>query len=104
MQSVSKILIISSLNFDELKTEERNHDNLPILVFTAAFDIAPIESIPTATVMLQIFLNMMRRQKKNKVLERNGKHSSSMSRDMRFPTMWYVRLAKPQISLRIRAV
>ena len=31
---------------------------------------------------------------------------SDMSRDMRlrFPTMWYVRSAKPQISLRIRAV
>ena len=27
-----------------------------------------------------------------------------MSRDTRFPTMWYVRPAKPQISLRIRAV
>ena len=27
-----------------------------------------------------------------------------LSRDLRFPTMWYVRLAKPQISLRIRAV
>ena len=27
-----------------------------------------------------------------------------MSRDMRFPTMWYVRPAKPQISLRIHAV
>ena len=27
-----------------------------------------------------------------------------MSRGMRFPTMWYVRAAKPQISLRIRAV
>ena len=27
-----------------------------------------------------------------------------MSRDMRFPTMWYVRPAKPQISLRIRAI
>ena len=27
-----------------------------------------------------------------------------MSRDMRFPTMWYVRPAKPQISLRISAV
>ena len=27
-----------------------------------------------------------------------------MSRDMRFQTMWYVRPAKPQISLRIRAV
>ena len=26
-----------------------------------------------------------------------------MSRSMRFPTMWYVRPAKPQISLRIRA-
>ena len=25
-----------------------------------------------------------------------------MSCDMRFPTMWYVRPAKPQISLRIR--
>ena len=27
-----------------------------------------------------------------------------MSRDMRFPTMWFVRPAKPQISLRIHAV
>ena len=27
-----------------------------------------------------------------------------LSRDMRFPTMWFVRPAKPQISLRIRAV
>ena len=27
-----------------------------------------------------------------------------MSRDMRFPTMWYVRPAKPQISLRKIAV
>ena len=27
-----------------------------------------------------------------------------MSRGMRFPTMWYVRPAKSQISLRIRAV
>ena len=26
-----------------------------------------------------------------------------LSRDMKFPTMWYVRPAKPQISLRIRA-
>ena len=32
-------------------------------------------------------------------------HSNiQMSRDMIFPTMWYVRPAKPQISLRIRAV
>ena len=27
-----------------------------------------------------------------------------MSSDMRFPTMWYVQTAKPQISLRIRVV
>ena len=27
-----------------------------------------------------------------------------MSRNMIFPTMWYMRPAKPQISLRIRAV
>ena len=27
-----------------------------------------------------------------------------MSRDMKFPTMWYMRPAKSQISLRIRAV
>ena len=29
---------------------------------------------------------------------------AQLSRNMRFPTMWYVRPAKPQISLRIRAV
>ena len=32
------------------------------------------------------------------------KDQNNLSRDMRFPTMWYVRPAKPQISLRIRAV
>ena len=32
------------------------------------------------------------------------KTKHNMSRDIRFPTMWYVRPAKPQISLRIRAV
>ena len=32
------------------------------------------------------------------------KIKADLSRDMRFPTMWYVRPAKPQISLRIRAV
>ena len=33
-------------------------------------------------------------------------HNSNdqLSRDMRFPTMWYVRPAKAQTSLRIRAV
>ena len=30
--------------------------------------------------------------------------SINLSRDMRFPTMWYARPAKSQISLRIRAV
>ena len=33
-----------------------------------------------------------------------SKGDSDLSHDMRFPTMWYVRPAKPQISLRIRAV
>ena len=31
-------------------------------------------------------------------------HHKQMSHDKRFPTMWYVRLTKPQVSLRIRAV
>ena len=31
-------------------------------------------------------------------------YSKCMSRGMGFPTMWYVRPAEPQISLRIRAV
>ena len=34
----------------------------------------------------------------------NRRFHQHMSRNMMFPTMWYVRLAKPQISLRIRAV
>ena len=33
-----------------------------------------------------------------------GQSRSLLSRDMRFPTMWYVRPAKPQIRLHIRAV
>ena len=36
------------------------------------------------------------------ILKRELKHQ--LSQCMRFPTMWYVRPAKPQISLRIRAV
>ena len=32
------------------------------------------------------------------------RHICDMSHGMEFPTMWYVRPAKPQISLRIRAV
>ena len=34
----------------------------------------------------------------------NGASTWYLSRDVRFPTMWYLRPAKPQISLRIRAV
>ena len=34
----------------------------------------------------------------------NEKKSTKLSHNMRVPTMWYVRPAKPQISLRIRAV
>ena len=34
----------------------------------------------------------------------NGSYICDVSRNMRFPTMWYVWPAKPQISLRICAV
>ena len=37
-------------------------------------------------------------------LDVSFEHTEEMSRNMRFPTMWYVRPAKPQISLRLRAV
>ena len=45
---------------------------------------------------------------RNRLLWQQRKHDSIhvtilMSHGMRFPTMWYVRPAKPQISLRIRA-
>ena len=39
----------------------------------------------------------------NSVVELRYVHLK-LSQYMRFPTMWYVRLAKPQISLRIRTV
>ena len=39
-----------------------------------------------------------------KILHKWGCTKVQMSRDMRLPTMWYVRPAKPQISLRICAV
>ena len=38
------------------------------------------------------------------LLTRDMQILDQMSRDMRFPTMWYVRPAKPQISLRTRSV
>ena len=34
----------------------------------------------------------------------SGFYENKISQCMRFPTIWYVRPAKPQISLRIRAV
>ena len=36
--------------------------------------------------------------------QRQNSDKVNMSRDMRFPTMWYVRPAQAQTSLRIRAV
>ena len=39
-----------------------------------------------------------------KASDKNPKMEKQMSHDMRFPTMWYVRPAKAQTSLRIRAV
>ena len=36
--------------------------------------------------------------------KKHVKITQHMSRDMRFPTMWYVRPAKAQTSLRIRTV
>ena len=44
--------------------------------------------------------NQSKSPKNDKTLSWNH----NMSHDMIFPTMWYVRPAKPQISLRIRAV
>ena len=41
-------------------------------------------------------------QKDNK--KKTYKNKPKMSRDMSFPTMWYVRPAKAKTSLRIRAV
>ena len=38
------------------------------------------------------------------VISLHLRQEDHLSRDMRFPTMWYVRPAKAQISLRIRAV
>ena len=37
-------------------------------------------------------------------LKAASNESDDLSRDMRFPTMWFMRPAKPQISLRLRAV
>ena len=39
-----------------------------------------------------------------KLFLEHGYIAYQMSQCMRFPTIWYVRPAKPQISLRIRAV
>ena len=49
-------------------------------------------------------VNLVKAAGLDSVLSGNGKTTIyNMSRDMRFPTMCYVRPAKPQISLRIRA-
>ena len=57
---------------------------------------------------LSVFLYFLAHQFSNMLWELMSHRDSSfeypqhMSRDMRFPTMWYVRPAKRQISLRIR--
>ena len=48
-------------------------------------------------LLVFVFINALRRIFENQT-------AKQMSRDMRFPTMWYVRPTTPQISLRIRAV
>ena len=52
---------------------------------------------------------MHRLKKQGPSLDFQGPHKhnfliAQMSRDTRFPTMWYVQPAKPQISLRIRSL
>ena len=46
----------------------------------------------------------MQERERERDRETERQRENNMSRDMRFPTMWYVRPAKPQISLRICAV
>ena len=63
------------------------------------------KSVPRITILHHMACHV-------KTLEQNTASSSldgcvmtglvNMSRDMRFPTMWYVQPAKPQISLPIR--
>ena len=48
--------------------------------------------------------NGMRGGRQNILNTNVTRAEGNMSHDMRFPTMWYVRPAKPQISLRIHAV
>ena len=53
---------------------------------------------------LLFFRPTSNRQRMLSVHRQEGSLYKNMSRDMRFPTMWFVRPARPQISLRMCAV
>ena len=60
---------------------------------------------PNAEIMLRFLLWSMSKSSSNFWTDRSKEMLLCyLSRGMGFPTMWYVRPAKPQISLRIRAV
>ena len=51
-----------------------------------------------------MYMNSLNAERNPKTVLLKKTDKTEMSRDMKFPTMWYVRPAKPQISLRMRAV
>ena len=59
--------------------------------------------VSTANLLNDILMDLIPNNN-YETLDQLGKMQNDLSRDMRFPTMWYVRPAKAQTSLRIRAV
>ena len=70
--------------------------------------LGPINSRETLTINKNVVKTLQHPLPSDEIFRTRARNAGRplihLSRDMRFPTMWYMRLAKAQTNLRIRAV
>ena len=114
--------LLSSLLFIELKHFQTFFIHLPVSSYYSPIKLVTYKQFVCRlathrVILLQTVNTLIKYYSTNRSIIRLDLHCSLrqhrslekeiqyyLSRDMRFPTMWYVRPANPQISLRIRAV
>ena len=95
-RDLSKLLAIA------LESLERNHQHLETNVVHFSYEIVNIYLFAQSCKENKLTPLCFLVNSRSHILAKQ--HHIIMSRDIRYPTMWYVRQAKPQISLRIRTV
>ena len=101
---VKRFSFLPFLPFYASTSAEISHHQF-VIATTGAFTLTSVRVVSHRSCFFILLLE----QTSNSAIIRLRDHSIffsvlKMSQCMRFPTMWYVRPAKPQISLRIRAV